>query len=108
MRFSCYEDAARLFKNRRPFPLLLNRHSGSTIGQIVIILVLPGLRLHDQIQVQGFPLEGECEFEAKGTHSVDEMMKLVEVHAGDEHRTLRLSPEMIERIRGSLAKQSRV
>jgi len=58
--------------------------------------------------VQGFPLEGECEFEAKGTHSVDEMMKLVEVHAGDEHRTLRLSPEMIERIRGSLAKQSRV
>jgi len=24
----------------------------------------------------------ECEFEAKGTHSVDEVMKLVEVHAG--------------------------
>ena len=27
----------------------------------------------------------ECEFEAKGTHSVDEMMKLIEVHAGEEH-----------------------
>ena len=50
----------------------------------------------------------ECEFEAKGTHSVDEMMKLVGVHAGDEHRTLRLSAETIERIRGSLVKQSRV
>jgi predicted small metal-binding protein len=49
----------------------------------------------------------ECEFEAKGTHSVDEMMKLVEVHAGDEHRTLRLSPETIEKIRISLEKQTR-
>ena len=48
----------------------------------------------------------ECEFEVKGTHSIDEMMKLVEVHAGDEHRTLKLSPETIERIRGSLEKQS--
>ncbi len=49
----------------------------------------------------------ECEFEAKGAHSVDEMMKLVEVHAGDEHRTLRLSPETIEKIRTSLEKQTR-
>jgi predicted small metal-binding protein len=48
----------------------------------------------------------ECEFEAKGTHSVDEMMKLIEVHAGEEHRTLKLQPETIERIRSSLAKQS--
>jgi predicted small metal-binding protein len=48
----------------------------------------------------------ECEFEAKGTHSVDEMMKLVEVHAGEEHRTLKLPPETIERIRSSLARQS--
>jgi len=48
----------------------------------------------------------ECEFEAKGTHSVDEMMKLVEVHAGEEHRTLRLPPETIEKIRSSLRKQS--
>jgi len=48
----------------------------------------------------------ECEFEAKGTHSVDEMMKLVEVHAGNEHRTLRLSPETIEKIRTSLEKQT--
>ncbi len=48
----------------------------------------------------------ECEFEVKGTHSIDEMMKLVEVHAGDEHRTLKLSPETIEKIRGSLEKQS--
>ena len=47
----------------------------------------------------------ECEFEAKGTHSVDEITKLVEVHTGNEHRTLRLSPETIERIRTSLAKQ---
>ncbi len=43
----------------------------------------------------------ECEFETKGTNSIDEMMKLVEVHAGDEHRTLRLSPETIERIQTS-------
>jgi predicted small metal-binding protein len=48
----------------------------------------------------------ECQFEAKGTHSVDEMMKLVEVHAGDEHRTLRLSPETIEKIRSSLEKRA--
>jgi predicted small metal-binding protein len=48
----------------------------------------------------------ECEFEAQGTHSVDEMMKLVEVHAGDEHRTLKLSPETREKIRKSLEKQS--
>jgi predicted small metal-binding protein len=48
----------------------------------------------------------ECEFEAKGTHSVDEMMKLVEVHAGDEHRTLKLSPETREKTRTSLQKQS--
>jgi predicted small metal-binding protein len=46
----------------------------------------------------------ECEFEAKGTRSVNEMMKLVEVHAGDEHRTLRLSPETLEKIRSSLTK----
>jgi predicted small metal-binding protein len=48
----------------------------------------------------------ECQFEAKGTHSVDEMMKLVEVHASEEHRTLKLPPETIERIRSSLKKQS--
>jgi len=48
----------------------------------------------------------ESEFEAGGTHSIDEMMKLVEVHAGDEHRTLRLSPETIENIRTSLEKQT--
>jgi len=48
----------------------------------------------------------ECEFEAQGTHSVDEMMKLVEVHAGDEHRTLKLSPETRQKIHKSLEKQS--
>jgi predicted small metal-binding protein len=48
----------------------------------------------------------ECEFEAKGTHSVDEMIRLVEVHTGEEHRTLKLPPETIERIRNSLAKHS--
>ena len=47
----------------------------------------------------------ECEFEAKGTHSVDEMMKLIEVHAGEEHRTLKLSPETIAKIRNSLEKE---
>ncbi len=50
----------------------------------------------------------ECEFEAKGTHSVDEMMKLVEVHAGEEHRTLKLPPETIKRIRSSLVRKSGV
>jgi hypothetical protein len=34
------------------------------------------------------------------------MMKLVDVHAGDAHRTLKLSPETIEKIRGSLEEQS--
>ncbi len=48
----------------------------------------------------------ECEFEVKGTHSVDEMMKLVEVHAGDEHRTLKLSPQTLGKIRSSLTNQS--
>jgi len=48
----------------------------------------------------------ECEFEAKGTRSVDEMMKLVEVHAGAEHRTLKPSPETVEKILSSLEKQS--
>jgi predicted small metal-binding protein len=48
----------------------------------------------------------DCEFEARGTHSVDEMMKLVEVHAGEEHRTLKLPPETIKKIRSSLAKQA--
>jgi len=48
----------------------------------------------------------ECEFEAKGTHSLDEMMKLVEVHGGVERRTLKLSPETIEKVRGSLEKES--
>jgi predicted small metal-binding protein len=48
----------------------------------------------------------DCEFEVKGTHSVDEMMKLIEDHADEEHRTLKLSPETIEKIRNSLAKQS--
>ncbi len=38
----------------------------------------------------------ECEFEAKGTNSADEMMKLIEVHANEEHRTLKLAPETIE------------
>jgi predicted small metal-binding protein len=48
----------------------------------------------------------ECEFEAKGTDSLDEMMKLVEVHAGKAHRTLKLSPQTLQKIRGSLEKQS--
>jgi len=43
----------------------------------------------------------ESEFEAKGIHSVDEMMKLVEVHAGNVQWTLKLSPGTIEKIRSS-------
>jgi len=50
----------------------------------------------------------ECEFEAKGTHSVDEMVKLVEVHAEGDHRTLKLSAETLEKIRSSLERQGRV
>ena len=44
----------------------------------------------------------DCEFEIKGAHSIDEVMKLVEVHANEEHRTLKVSPETRERIRRSL------
>ena len=65
-----------------------------------------GLRSMIKFKCKDFLLK-ECEFEAKGTHSVDEMMRMVEVHAGDEHRTLRLSPETIEKIRTSLEKQTR-
>lgn len=46
----------------------------------------------------------ECEFEVNGVHSLDEMVKLVEVHAGHAHRTVKLSPETIDRIRQSLEK----
>ncbi len=44
----------------------------------------------------------ECEFEVKGTHSLEEMLKLVEVHATEAHRTIKLSPETLERIRLSV------
>ncbi len=44
----------------------------------------------------------ECEFEVKGVHSIEEIMKLVEIHAGHAHRTIKLSPETIEKIRRSL------
>ena len=64
-----------------------------------------GLRSMIKFKCKDFLLK-ECEFEAKGTHSVDEMMRMVEVHAGDEHRTLRLSPETIEKVRTSLEKQT--
>jgi hypothetical protein len=47
----------------------------------------------------------ECEVEAKGTHSVDEMMRLVEVNGDDERRTVKLPPETIERTPNSFSKQ---
>ncbi len=44
----------------------------------------------------------ECEFEVKGTHSEDEMMKLVDVHVTEAHRTLKVSPETRDKIRRSV------
>jgi predicted small metal-binding protein len=55
--------------------------------------------------VQEFPLE-EVRVRSEGTHSVDEMMKLVDIHAGHAHRTLKLSPETVQKIRSSLEKQT--
>jgi len=78
----------------------VNQRVGQTLSSIEHILP----KAHDQIQVQGFPLE---RVRVRSKHSVDEMMKLVEVHAGDEHRTLKLSPETIEKIRSALEKQTR-
>jgi predicted small metal-binding protein len=63
-------------------------------------------KLRTKFECNDFLLK-ECEFEAKGTHSVDEMMKLVEAHTRDEHRTLKLSPETIEKIRSDLEKRTR-
>ncbi|PYX53863.1 MAG: hypothetical protein DMG73_19985 [Acidobacteria bacterium] len=77
-----------------------------TVGQTLSSIDPVGLKLMIKFKCKDFLLK-ECEFEAKGAHSVDEMMKLVEVHARDEHRTLRLSPETIEKIRTSLEKQTR-
>jgi predicted small metal-binding protein len=44
----------------------------------------------------------ECEFEIKGAHSADEMIKLVDVHVTEAHRTLKVSPETRDRIRRSM------
>jgi predicted small metal-binding protein len=44
----------------------------------------------------------ECELEIKGAHSADEMMKLVDVHVSEAHRTLKVSPETREKIRRSM------
>jgi hypothetical protein len=57
----------------------------STVGQR-ISGDKSGLEFDDQFKRKDFLLK-ECEFEAKGTHSVDEMIRLVEVHTGEEHRT---------------------
>ena len=54
-----------------------------------------------QFKCKDFLLK-ECELEIKGTHSVDEMMKLVDVHLTEAHRTLKLSPETREKIRRSI------
>ena len=44
----------------------------------------------------------ECEFEVKGTHSPDEMMKLVDVHVMEAHPILKVSSETREKIRRSM------
>jgi predicted small metal-binding protein len=43
----------------------------------------------------------ECDFEIKGVHSSDEMLKLVDVHVMQAHPTLKVSPETREKIRRS-------
>ncbi len=44
----------------------------------------------------------DCTFEVKGVRSADEMMKLVDAHVLEAHRTLRISPETREKIRQSM------
>jgi len=77
-----------------------------TVGQRLSFSNHFGQRWMIKFKCKDFLLK-ECEFEAKAPIQVDEMMKLVEVKAGDEHRTLRLSAETIEKIRTSLEKQTR-
>ncbi len=54
-----------------------------------------------QFKCRDFLLK-ECEFEVKGAHSVDEIMKIVDVHTTEAHRTLKVSPETREKIRRSM------
>jgi len=44
----------------------------------------------------------ECEFEINGAHSADEMMKLVDVHMTEAHRTVKVSSETRDKIRRSM------
>jgi predicted small metal-binding protein len=44
----------------------------------------------------------ECEFEVKGAHSDDEIMKLVDVHVAVAHPILKVSSETREKIRRSM------
>ena len=44
----------------------------------------------------------ECEFEVRGAHSADEMLRLIDVHVTEAHRTLNVSSETREKIRRSL------
>lgn len=44
----------------------------------------------------------ECEFEVKGVHSTEEMMELVDLHAREAHKIVKVSPEAREKIRRSL------
>ncbi len=44
----------------------------------------------------------ECEFEISGAHSADEMMKLVDVHVTEAHRTVKVPSETREKIRRSM------
>ncbi len=42
----------------------------------------------------------ECEFEISGAHSADEMMKLVDVHVTEAHRTVKVQYHGSVRIQG--------
>jgi predicted small metal-binding protein len=54
-----------------------------------------------QFRCKDFLLK-ECESEVKGTHSADEMMKLVDFHVAEEHPILKVSSETWEKIRRSM------
>jgi len=41
----------------------------------------------------------DCEFEVKGAHSREEMMKIVDIHIAEAHPVLKVSPETLEKIR---------
>lgn len=54
-----------------------------------------------QFKCKDFLLK-DCEFEIKGVRSVDELMKLVDVHVVEAHRTIKVSAETREKVRRGL------